>query len=401
LEQFASQLGETVPTSDKDWPTLRANNRRNAYSPVPIPETTNVTWTYEPTTNAATSASAAGGLIFTASHDGSVRALDASTGSRRWTLYTGGSIHYPPSVAAGKVYVGSADGWVYCLDAATGAIAWRFRAAPAERLIPVYGQFSSTWPVASGVLVESGVVYAAAGIANHDGTHVYALDAETGTVQWHNHASGALHPETSAGVSVNGHLLLAGDRLYLAGGNMVPVGSYDLKDGKCTTDPNAPQSHTQFKAGSDLFLVGDQVQAGGAPLYSSPGDYRMVNQAILETPVGDVVIAYGPHDSRVAVHAAGNGANPKSEPIWQQNPINRIAAVAVTPNAIVITGNRDPVDDNDSAKPLVMALSTRDGRTLWSHPLPALPQSWGLLVDRDGRVVVTLQNGRVIALSKS
>ena len=41
-----------------------------------------------------------------------------------------------------------------------GAI-WRFRAAPAERFIPVYGSLSSTWPIGSGVLVEKGVVYAA------------------------------------------------------------------------------------------------------------------------------------------------------------------------------------------------------------------------------------------------
>ena len=65
-----------------------------------------------------------------------------------------------------------------------------FRAAPLERKIPVYGSLSSTWPVGGGVLVEDGVAYAAAGMANYDGTHVYALDAATGKIRWQNNTSG-------------------------------------------------------------------------------------------------------------------------------------------------------------------------------------------------------------------
>ena len=37
-----------------------------------------------------------------------------------------------------------------------------------------------------------------------------------------------------------------------------------------------------------------------------------------------------------------------------------------------------------------MALSIRDGKILWSQPLPAAPVPWGVLVDRDGRVLVSL-----------
>lgn len=401
LEMRSTGSGSTDNISENDWPTLRANNTRNAFSRVAVPSKTKPLWTHQPTTKSASTVSSADGLIFTAGQDGGVRAIDADNGEVRWTTYTGGPIHYPPSAAKGnRLYVGSGDGWVYCLQRDSGRMNWRFRAAPAERHIPVYGSFSSTWPVASGVLVEDGVAYAAAGIANHDGTHVYALDASSGSIKWHNHTSGSLHPETSAGVSINGHLLLAKKQLHLAGGNMVPVASYELADGKCVTDPSAPQSHTQFKAGSDLFLVNDQVQAGGSPLYSSRGDYRMVNQAVLQTPVGDVVVAYGPHDSRVALHGGGTGATPGSKPAWQQTPINRIAAVAVTPNAIVIAGNQDPLQTGEPLQPLVMALSIQDGSTLWSHPLPALPSSWGLLVDRDGHVVVSLEDGRVLSFGK-
>src|SRR5690606_37457236 len=118
---------------------------------------------------------AAAELVFVSGADGIVRALDAQTGQLRWSAYTGaGSIKYPPSIAYDRAYVGGGDGWVYCLEAATGRLLWRFRAAPEERMMPVYGTLTSTWPVGSGVLVHDGMVYAAAGISNFDGTHVYA-----------------------------------------------------------------------------------------------------------------------------------------------------------------------------------------------------------------------------------
>ena len=44
----------------------------------------------------------------------------------------------------------------------------------------VYGNLCSTWPVNTGVLVHEGTAYFAAGIVDHDGTYVYALDAKTG-----------------------------------------------------------------------------------------------------------------------------------------------------------------------------------------------------------------------------
>jgi outer membrane protein assembly factor BamB len=248
------------------------------------------------------------------------------------------------------------------------------------------------------VLVEDGVVYAAAGIASYDGTHVYALDALTGKPRWHNHSSGTLHPETGSGVSVNGHLLLSGKQLHLAGGNMVPVASYDLADGKCATDPLAPPSHTQFKAGSDLFLVGGQVLAGSTPLYSAKGDYRMANQGVLSIPAGDLVLTYGPHDSRIALQDAGTGLK-QVQPRWQQRPVNRIYGVAVTPAAVVIAGVQDPARPEDKPTALVTALSLKDGATLWTQPLPAAPVPWGVLVDRAGRVVVTMQDGRIVCLA--
>ena len=70
------------------------------------------------------------------------------TGETAWRFTTGARVDSPPTIYRGRVLFGSADGWVYCLRASDGVLAWRFRAAPAERLIPMYGALTSTWPAA-------------------------------------------------------------------------------------------------------------------------------------------------------------------------------------------------------------------------------------------------------------
>ena len=47
-------------------------------------------------------------------------------------------------------------------------------------------------------------------------------------------------------------------------------------------------------------------------------------------------------------------------------------------------------------KSKIVVLNLQDGKILWSQPVPSAPVPWGLAVDRDGRIVVTLEDGRVL-----
>jgi len=240
LEAAASSTSEVAEfaESPQDWATYRADNHRSSSTKVNIAREATKQWEYKPNVELFPSApTTAGGLVFVGGRDGQVRAIDAETGRRRWSFRTAGAVRIPPTIWQRRAYVGSADGYVYTLEAATGRLLWRFRAAPAERKIPVYGILSSTWPVNSGVLVENGVAYAAAGIINYDGTHVYALDAATGGIKWQNNTSGHLNPELRCGASAQGDLAIFGDELLLAGGNAVSPGRYRLSDGKCLNKP--------------------------------------------------------------------------------------------------------------------------------------------------------------------
>jgi outer membrane protein assembly factor BamB len=337
--------------SPADWPTYRHDNARSGQTTAAVGENARLLWQFRPPRPIEPTAPvAAGGSVFFSGADGIVRALEAATGKPQWAAYTGGAVRYPPTIAEGRVLVGAGDGWVYALEAASGEVLWRFRAAPVERKIRFYDGLLSTWPVASGVLVDSGIAYCAAGINDFDGTHVYALDAATGRIRWQNNASGHLDAFSARGVACQGELLLHGGRLYLAGGNTVSPGVYDAASGRCLNAAPTTMGATAPR-GRELVLTGGQVKVVGQPLYSLPS-----------APVFDTAIAWN--------NPVVTAANARLSCVEERGPAGRAWKI--------------------------VAQGVQDGRPLWAHPLPAEPVRWAIAVDGEGRVVVALRSGEVL-----
>lgn len=374
-----------------DWPTYRHNNARTVLSAHTIPDKVKQTWEFKdraPTIS--TAPIAVGGHVYVAGLDGVVRALDAKNGKVKWSAYTGGPVRYPPSVANGRVFVGSADGWVYCFDAAGGSLRWRFRAAPVERTIPIYGSLSSTWPVGSGVLVEKDTVYAAAGISTFDGTHVYALDAATGKLRWQNNSSGNTGNELpGGGVSVQGPLLLHKDAIYMAAGNKPTIASYTLSDGTFSAAGGG--------RGKDLFIRKGTVQGAGFPMYWRPEDDQFLSPMELESPVGVIAVNT---DSVALLAAKQEEGAKKLATDWSVKPYQEISAVVIAKNALLVTGLDRDAKKADQTSPGITAISLKDGRLLWKQPLPGNPVAWGLAQDRTGRIIVTMMDGKVVAFDR-
>ncbi|MFH1268201.1 MAG: PQQ-binding-like beta-propeller repeat protein, partial [Planctomycetota bacterium] len=398
LESAPDAGGPVAPlaVAPGDWPTYRADNQRSAASPTDVPTKVKLAWQYEPPLPTLPAAPVtAGGLAFLTGADGVVRAVDAATGRCRWKGYTSGRIYYPPAVDQGRLLVGSGDGRVYAFEAATGRTLWTFRAAPAERKISLYGRLSSTWPVAGGVLAEGGVVYAAAGIASWDGTHVYALDAKTGKIHWQNNTSGHLAGgDKVSGVSVQGHLLLHQDRLYLAGGNVVSPAVYDTKDGRCLN--TLEDEFVKAPRGSELVLVGGNVTAFGRLLYSPEeywlGPFRLPYLIQAESGEG-IVRTTGAEVFRVDPAMA---SLPKPKALWVAKHLGHPVALALGKNAAVAAGQLPSADELSEPAYAVAALNLDDSQVLWSRPLPAMPLSSGLALDSAGRTTVALRDGRVL-----
>ena len=404
--------------TNSDWPSFRKDNQGSVTINTVISKKGSQLWRFpsnnvhKPVTDilghayytAPTAPVTADGLVFYSGSEGIVRALDVVTGNLLWTAYTGGSVRISPTICKGRVFVGSGDGWVYCFKARTGELLWRFRAAPVERKIPVYGSLQSTWPAASGVLVENGIAYVAAGIVNYDGTHVYALDAETGEINWQNNSSGHLYPEARTGVSVQGHMLLHNGKLYIASGTSLSPAVFDISTGKCLNDPEPlKKCMWQSPRGWELYLIGDKIVAGGQPYYRHPKQsvYNIdVSEKILHASndkrdiiwVNQKKVICSHHINKQLLNdcVLGQMYSGYRAPIWQNlKPVweyncEGSTALAVCNNAVVV-----------AEKSQIVVLDIQNGKILWSHPLMYSPVPWGLAVGRDGRIIVTLEDGSV------
>jgi outer membrane protein assembly factor BamB len=113
------------------------------------------------------------GTLYVGSSDGTLAALDASTGTPRWRSQAGGAVASTPAVDDRAVYVASRDGLLRALDVRTGRERWRHRFDAALGPDDYWDYFLS-----SPVLVD-GVIY----IGSGDG-HVLALEAASGRVAW-------------------------------------------------------------------------------------------------------------------------------------------------------------------------------------------------------------------------
>ncbi|MCX4760877.1 PQQ-binding-like beta-propeller repeat protein [Streptomyces sp. NBC_01275] len=119
-------------------------------------------WSY--TTGAALGSAPCilGGVAYLGSDDGRLYALDARTGRKRWEFRTGGIVH-SPTVTGGVAYIGSSDGYLYAVDVSDGSRLWRFRTG-----------HDTHSPVIADETVYVGC----------SDTRLYAVDASRGTRRW-------------------------------------------------------------------------------------------------------------------------------------------------------------------------------------------------------------------------
>jgi outer membrane protein assembly factor BamB len=283
-----------------DWPLYRGDARRTGNASIAAGGAAQVQWVARPEPllpvpeghdrqrlewlDRPTPPVTAGGLAFCGASDGAVRAVRCADGKPSWTFWTGGAVLTAPAVAGGRVYAGSADGWLYSLDAATGQLAWRWRGAPADQRIMIYGKLMSSWPV-TAVLADAGTVYGVAGQWMQNGVVTFALDAATGRERWTHWTEPSGDPlnylqRENFGFSPAGELALVGQRLWVRTYLGVPA-IFETATGQRV--PTAPDLVALQKkqywtfgikfstSGRDIVVVDDRfVLQGGVPLLSNP-----------------------------------------------------------------------------------------------------------------------------------
>jgi outer membrane protein assembly factor BamB len=285
--------------SAQDWPTYLHDGSRSGLTPSQTPTNPARQWTFVPLApptkawgdpkptpvegilelprlrfdDAFHVAAAAGQVFFGSSADHKLYALDAATGAPRWVFFTEGPIRNAPTLSGGNVYVGSDDGYAYCLKASDGSLCWRLRAGPADERVLGSGQMISRWPLRTGILVQDGVAYFAAGVFPAEGLFLYAADAGTGKVLWKNDTYGG---GGSADVSPQGYLLLHKDYVVVPSGRRAPM-VFSRRDGKLLHSMSANRFAVGVFGGTFATLDGDVVYNGTDQMFG----YRISDGAAL------------------------------------------------------------------------------------------------------------------------
>jgi outer membrane protein assembly factor BamB len=434
----------------KDWPTYRANEARSAASAAMVPTSTPVVrWTYAPKgiakpawiEGAPAPAIAVGSSVYLGTADGAVVCLDTADGSERWRFDTCGRIWSAPTWDAGRLFVGSADGWLYCLNAQNGGLLWRYRVAPIDSRILIWDRLSSRWPAMPCPLVHDGVVYAVAGmIAELDGNEMVALDAATGRLIWQSHW-GAKQPDAM------GNMAWGDGSIWLKGGDWGNA-RIDAATGACTQMTEDLNTHLGNAVhGKDIGYLGrGWLVCGGREHYLPGWKYRQ-DRAIATyvhcagmSGANGVAITLPDYDSAgIPCWDAHDLVVGTGDGVWYANPalMDQLAELSATrgggfeyklpeavkgkaqwlkaapnsgaqgsrtlcpmlaANAVILIGGGHDTDGRHFCLDAV----TRDTReNAWwvaLDTLPALPVWDGPCIDREGDVLVPLQDGSLACI---
>ncbi|MBN2315484.1 MAG: PQQ-binding-like beta-propeller repeat protein, partial [Sedimentisphaerales bacterium] len=267
-----------------NWSMYRSDPARSGVSPETIGPKLFLHWTYTPlhppkpawpmpseelprmhNDNAYHVVVADGYAYFGSCTTDKVTSIDVSDGRIRWEFFTEGPVRFAPAVDGGKVFVGSDDGYVYCLDSDDGSLVWRYRAGPTDEKVIGNGRMISLWPVRTGVLVDEGIVYFAAGIFPYEGLYICALKAEDGSVVWMNDTIGdRAHELEYGGISPHGYMLASEDVVYVPSGRAMPA-AFDRQTGKFLfyASPGAKRGGTWALLDEDRLISG--VDYSGEP----------------------------------------------------------------------------------------------------------------------------------------
>ena len=359
-----------------DWPTYRADARRSGYTSEALPKGLSLRWTYHsrhapqpawsgrdtrmPFDRAHQPVMADGTVFFGSSADCKVYALDAATGEGRWSFFTDGPVRFAPAVWQERVFAVSDDGFLYCLAATDGKLLWKVRGGPIDSMVLGNGRMSSRWPARGGPAIADGVVYWAAGIWPSEGIYVYAVEAASGEVLWCNDMAGGLnmaqpHPTAFArsGVSAQGELLVAGDKLLVPTGRAVPAAFrrqdgeflyFHLQQFRGTGGSSVVATDTDFLTRGSLFDLATGAQArrlAAAPETTAVTPHRLI------FATAQAVLAIDRANLWTRKETVDRKGQPTTEtvlrdPAWQ-TPLPHAASALIVAGHSVVVGGSDTV----------------------------------------------------------
>ena len=249
MKRFATLTLFLALTSALAQNTFHGNNARTGVYDSPGPKQLGgVKWAFKAGGPIVTSPAVADGVVYIGAMDGHLYAIDQETGKEKWNFKSRMPIASSPAIVAGTLYFASSAGSLVAMDIKTGQPRWVFpfeyeRKFEAKNLhgLPSAAQtIPDGWDIfTSSPAVGGGKVFFGSGDGN-----VYAVDAQSGTLQWKFATKDVVH---SSPAFVN---------------NTVYIGSWDSY--LYAIDADTGQAKWSFKTGED-DAIHNQVGFQGSP----------------------------------------------------------------------------------------------------------------------------------------
>lgn len=393
------------------WPTFRADAGRSGYTADRLPASMSLKWSWRAahrpqpawprddrmTFDRANRVVVADGVLyFGSSADDAVRALDATTGTLKWTFFTDGPVRFAPTVWKDRLFVVSDDGWLYCLDAREGTLIDRWRGGPADDRVLGNSRIVSKWPARGGPVIRDGVLYWGAGIWQSEGISLYAMNPDTGEILWRNDDSGDIDmpqphggARAKSGVSAQGYLLAGVHRLFVPTGRAVPA-AFTRANGE----------FEYYRLQQNAQLGGTRAVLVNSRFYNGGFTYRTEDGSLLADGVNGVVAA----TESGLVHGAANHLRalrfvmkettdrrgetvtvPAHEPAWIISNVPSGTALISAGNTIVTSGGNR-----------VAAVDVNSHEVLWEKTVDDV--AWDLAA-AGGRLYVSTASGTIYCFS--
>jgi len=311
-----------------------------------------VKWAFKAGGAIVASPAIADGVVYVASLDGHLYAIDQESGKEKWNFKSSRPIASSPAVDEGTIYFVSSVGALVAIDGATGKPKWVFATEYEKKFeakgLHGYPSAAQTIPDAwdlftSSPAVASGKVFFGSGDGN-----VYAVDAATGLLQW----------KFGTGAVVHASPAVAGNTVY--------IGSWDSY--LYALDADTGRQKWSFKSGEDPSI---HNQVG---FQSSPA-------------VADGTVYVGCRDAHVYALDAATGRKKWDYPTSK----SWVIGTPAVRDGTVYVGT------SDSAR--FMALDAKTGRLRFNFDAKAYIFSSAAVAG--GLVYVGSHNGKLYAISAS
>jgi outer membrane protein assembly factor BamB len=262
-----------------------------------------VKWTFKTGGPIVASPAVVDGVVYIPSMDGFLYAIEQETGKEKWKYKSRMPIASSPAVVGGMLYFVSSAGALGAIDIATGQIKWVF-ATEFERKFEArnlhgYPSAAQTIPDAWDIFISSPAVYNGKVYFGSGDGNVYAVDAQTGVVQWKFPTKDVVHASQS--IANNTVYIGSWDSYFYALDAETGQERWSLKTGE------DPTIHNQVGFQSSAAVVDGTVYVGcrDAHVYAidaSTGrkkwDYPASKSWVNGTPaVRDGVVYVGTSDS--------------------------------------------------------------------------------------------------------